>query len=88
MRNLEALRAELRAALLTGGDTATIRRAIAAAEAEQRAEEQRQAQAGAEREAAEAERIRSTAEAIAADAMERLATVMDPLQPPPAPTGV
>lgn len=85
MRDLESLRADLRSALLAGGDTSGIRQAIAEAEAEQRAAAERQAQEAAERDAVEAERIRSTADSIAAAAVARLAAVTEALRPPPAP---
>lgn len=88
MRDLEALHAELRAALLAGENTAVIRQAIAAAEAEQRATAEHRAQEVAERDAAEADRICSTAEAIAADAAERLTATMALLQPPAMPVGL
>lgn len=85
MRTLEALQADLRHALLAGEDTTAIRQAIAQAEAAERADEQRRADAAEARAADEAERIRCTAEELAAAATTRIEARIAELQPPPAP---
>lgn len=85
MGSMEELRAQLRSALLTAGDTATIRQAIADAEAAEARAAREAAQRDGERVAAEEAHLRRSANILAAAAAERIASRIDALQPPPAP---
>lgn len=85
MGGMEELRAQLRSALLAASDTATIRQAIADAEAAEARAAREAAQCDTERVAAEEARLRQSANILAAAAAERIASSIAALEPPPAP---